>query len=63
MSQQMKKLDLDKMDEDIEDHPRRNSYDNSSEHSIMTDEDDMDEDMIGCRGPRMSGVDEDMFEM
>ena len=68
INQHMKKLDLDKMDEDDEDHPRHHGYyDDSSERSIITDEDDeMDEDMIpgsSGRGQRMSGFDEEMFEM
>lgn len=65
----MRKLDLDKMDEDIEDHGHRDSYDDQSEKSIVSDEEDEvdDEDMVvpghGGRGQRMSGVEETMFEM
>jgi hypothetical protein len=66
----MRKLDLDKMDEDIEDdgHHHRDSYDDQSERDIISDDDDNeDEDMIvpgsSGRGQRMSGVEETMFEM
>ena len=63
----MRKLDLDKMDEDMEDHGRhRDSYDDTSERGIVSD-DDEDEDMLvpgsSGRGQRMSGVEETMFEM
>ena len=66
MTQHMRKLDLDKMDEDIEDHhSHRDSYDDVSEKSILSD--DEDEDMLvpgsSGRGQRMSGVEETMFEM
>ena len=50
----MRKLDLDKMDEDIEDPGHRDSYDDQSERSIISDdEDDEDEDMLvpGSSGP------------
>jgi len=66
----MRKLDLDKMDEDIEDHSlrHRDSYDERSERSIGSDnDDDEDEDMLvpgsNSREQRMSGVEETMFEM
>ncbi len=64
----MRKLDLDKMDEDIEDPGHRDSYDDQSERSIISDDDDdEDEDMLvpgsSGRGQRMSGVEETMFEM
>jgi hypothetical protein len=63
----MRKLDLDKMDEDGE-HHHRDSYDAVSETSIISDdEDEDDEDMLvpgsSGRGQRMSGVEETMFEM
>jgi hypothetical protein len=61
----MKKLDLDKMDEDEKDHSHRDSYDDS-ERNTMDDESE-DEDMLvpgsSSRGQRMSGVEETMFEM
>jgi len=61
----MRKLDLDKMDEDTDDRRHRDSYDDVSERSILSDdEEDEDEDMVsGSRGHRMSGVEETMFEM
>jgi hypothetical protein len=63
----MKRLDLDKMDEDIEDHSHRDSYDDVSEKSIISDDEEDDEEMFvpgsGSRGQRMSGVEETMFEM
>ena len=68
----MRKLDIDKMDEDTADHDHRhrNSYDDASERSILSDEEDEeeeDEDMLlpgsSGRGERMSGVEETMFEM
>jgi hypothetical protein len=62
----MKKLDLDKMDEDEKDHSRRDSYDDS-ERNAMEDDESEDEDMLvpgsSSRGHRMSGVEETMFEM
>jgi Protein kinase C terminal domain len=70
INQHMRKLDLDKMDEEIEDHGHhhRDSYDDVSERSIISeDESDDDEDMLvpgsSGRGQRMSGVEETMFEM
>lgn len=68
VNQHMRKFDLDKMDEDLDDHHHRDSYEDISERSIMSDEDeDEDEDMMvpgSCgRGQRMSGVEETMFEM
>ena len=67
MTQHMRKLDLDKMDEDIEDHhSHRDSYDAVSEKSILSADED-DDDMLvpgsSARGQRMSGVEETMFEM
>jgi len=64
----MRKFDLDKMDEDIEDHGRnRDFYDDVSERSILSDDEDDEEDMMvpgsSGRGQRMSGVEETMFEM
>jgi hypothetical protein len=66
----MRKLDLDKMDEDTDEHGHhhRDSYDDKSERSILSDgEEDEDEDMLvpgsSGRGQRMSGVEETMFEM
>jgi hypothetical protein len=64
----MRKLDLDRMDEDTDDplHHNRDSYDDISERSIVSnDDEDEDEDMMGpgSRGHRMSGVEETMFEM
>jgi len=60
----MKKLDLDKMDEDEKDQSHRDSYDDSERN--MDDESE-DEDMLvpgsNSRGQRMSGVEETMFEM
>lgn len=64
----MRKLDLDKMDEDIDEsgHRDRDSYDDVSERSVLSDEFD-DEDMLvpgsASREQRMSGVEETMFEM
>jgi serine/threonine protein kinase SCH9 len=70
VNQHMRKLDLDKMDEDSDDHLRRDSYDDFSERGIMSDEnegEDEDDDMMmpgsSGRGQRMSGVEETMFEM
>jgi hypothetical protein len=66
----MLKLDLDRMDEDIEDHDRhdRDSYDDQFDRDIISDDgDDEEEDMLvpgsSGRGQRMSGVEETMFEM
>ena len=65
----MRKLNLDKMDEDAndQDHRRRDPYDDDAERSIMDDEQSEDEDMLvpgtTNRGERMSGVEETMFEM
>jgi len=63
----MRKLDLDKMDEDIEDRGHRDSYDDTSERSIISDDEDDEDDMLvpghSGRGQRMSGVEETMFEM
>jgi hypothetical protein len=62
----MKKLDLDKMDEDEKDQSHRDSYDDS-ERNVMDDDESEDEDMLvpgsSSRGQRMSGVEETMFEM
>jgi hypothetical protein len=68
MNHHMRKLDLDNMDEDIEDHGHRDSYDDISEKSIISDGDDEDDEGMlvpgsGSRGQRMSGVEETMFEM
>lgn len=70
INQHMRKLDLDKMDEDIEDpgHHDRDSYDDVSEPGAISDDDENeDEDMMvpgsSGRGQRMSGVEETMFEM
>src|SRR5271169_6090362 len=50
----MRKLDLDKMDEDTDDNGHRHhrdSYDDASERSILSDdEEDEDEDVRGSRG-------------
>jgi hypothetical protein len=65
----MRKLDLDKMDEDIDNQSDndRDSFDDQSERGIISDDDDEDEDMLvpgsSGRGQRMSGVEETMFEM
>jgi hypothetical protein len=64
----MRKLDLDKMDEDgnEQDHRLHEVDDDYSERSIM-DEDQFEDDDIGLgssrREQRMSGVEETMFEM
>ena len=66
----MKRLDLDKMDEDTDDpvEMHRDSYDARSETSIVSGDDDEEDDMLiipgsSSRGERMSGVEEPMFEM
>lgn len=62
----MRKLDLDKMDEDgnDQDHRHPDSYD---DERAMDDDQSEDEDMLvpgsSSRGQRMSGVEETMFEM
>jgi hypothetical protein len=62
----MRRLDLDKMEDDLDQH--RDSYDAVSETSIVSDDDDEDDDDMlvpgsSSRGQRMSGVEETMFEM
>jgi hypothetical protein len=64
----MRKLDLDKMDEEG-DLRHRDSYDDAvSDRSLHSDEElDDDDDLMvpgsSGRGQRMSGVEETMFEM
>ena len=63
----MKKLDLDKMDDDEDDHRHRNSYDEDALSDRSLNSDDEDDDLMvpgsSVRGQRMSGVEEPMFEM
>jgi len=69
MNQHMRKLDLDRMDEDANDQDQlhRDTYDDDAERSVIDDEQSEDEDMLvpgtSSRGQRMSGVEETMFEM
>jgi hypothetical protein len=56
------------MEDDLEENGHhRDSYDAVSETSIVSDDDEDDEDMLvpgsSGRGQRMSGVEETMFEM
>ena len=65
----MKKLDLDKTDDDEDMGRNRDSYDDAvSDRSLHSDDElDDDDDLMvpgsSGRGQRMSGVEETMFEM
>ena len=70
INQNMRKLDLDRMDED--EYDRKSSYDDSerSRRGDISDEDDDDDDDLMIpgssgrgKGKRMSEVEEPLFEM